>query len=43
MRNENNETLEKHPSDAELPIWVVDLFGGFIYFAGKKRNNSEKQ
>ena len=25
-----------HPRDAELPIWVVDLFGRFVYFAGKK-------
>jgi hypothetical protein len=24
-----------HPRDAELPIWVVDLFGHFIYFAVK--------
>jgi hypothetical protein len=24
-----------HPCDAELPIWVVDLFGSFIYFAVK--------
>jgi len=24
-----------HLRDAELPIWVVDVFGRFIYFAGK--------